>query len=203
MNTGFGVGAVLLVGTGAAFFMVKPTPADVYDMPVNAAYAKLARADFSGHNGDAIHSSGNGQNAVTWEQHGSFAAFSCNIHLDPLPDNAAKTKVAVNCDGGSAASGASEGMLHAMIRNEYIERVDATLNGRAFSKELAQGATASRWPGDGVDGSIGTAVGKAVQMQADVAREQNRVSQEVSEARAEHEANTPDSAQGAEPAPAN
>jgi len=66
------------------------------------------------------------------------------MHDDLAKEDADKTRVAVNCDGGSAGSGAAAGMEHAMIRNRVIEMVDATLKGRPFNPALASGATAAR-----------------------------------------------------------
>ena len=210
MNAGLSAGVALLVtAAGAALVFNKPQPADVFDMPVKTVYNKLTHVDFGplGEAGKALHTvrtaSGNGYNVVAWDQQGDFAAFSCKMHLTPLPDDAQKTKIAVDCEGGSAAAGAAEGMLHALVRNDYIERVDATLKGRPYNKELAQGATASRWPGDGVDGSIGTAVNKAIEMQADTAKLQREATESEIQSRADHAATTPDAAQPAEPVPAN
>ena len=204
MNAGMGAGiAFLATAAGAVFMFVKPQPADVYDMTVKTAYDRLTHADFGPHHGDPMTASGNGYNVVTWGQNGNFNSFTCKMHLDPLPNNKDKTKVSLDCFGASPAAGGADGMLHVMMRNEYIERIDATLKGRPFNKELAQGATAARWPGDGVDGSIGTAVNKAIQMQGDMAKLQREAEQAAIQSRAEHEASTPDSAQGAEPAPAN
>ena len=77
-------------------------------------------------------------------------------------------------------------MVHNMLRNEYIERVDATLTGRPYDKQLAMGATAARWPGDGVDGSMTTAVATAIKMDADMHKlreeEENYRKQEQSDA---------------------
>lgn len=210
MNAGLGTAiAFLVTAAGAALVFVTSEPADVYDMPISAAYARLTNVNFgaNAHGEDALHTvktaSGNGHDVVTWAQQGDFATFSCKMHLSPLPDDLQKTKVAVNCQGGSMAAGAAEGMVHAMMRNEYIERLDATLKGRPFDKQLALGATASRWPGDGVDGSLGTAINSSVQMQGDIARLQGNPNDTAPPARADHEATPPDNAQGAEPVVTN
>jgi len=152
--------------------------ADVYAMPVSEAYAKLIKVDFGplSEGEKALRTkktaSGNGRDQVVWQQGGDIAAFACKLDLAPLPDDTAQTKVTVTCGGGGAGSGAAAGMLHNLLRNEYIERVDATLTGRPYDKQLAQGATAYRWPGDGVDGSLAKATNDALKMQSDLKKMQ-------------------------------
>ena len=171
------------------FVFVEQKPADVYDMPVKDAYLKLSRVDFGeltrGQKAAGIEYSvsGNGKNTVYWTTQGSHVRQKCDLMLAPLPDDAGKTHVTVHCAGGSASAGAAAGMLHNSMRNTVIERVDATLTGRPFDKSRA-GETASRWPGDGVDGSYGTAVNTALKMDAEV-RKMQRDSQEYAAERAE------------------
>jgi hypothetical protein len=173
---------VMAVGTVATLGYVVGTrqPADVYAMPMNEVYAKLVKVDFGPPEGaeDVLHTKktarGNGSNRVTWTQIGDMAAFECKMDLAPLPDDAAKTHVTVTCGGGGAGDGAAAGMVHNMMRNAYIERVDATLTGRPFDKQLAVGSTASGWPDDGVDGSLATAQVKALEMDAEMRRQSNR-----------------------------
>ena len=74
----------------------------------------------------------------------------------------------------SGMAGAAAGMVHNMMRNAYIERVDATLTGRPFDKQLAVGSTASGWPDDGIDGSLATAQVKALKMDAEMRRQTSR-----------------------------
>ena len=170
------VGGFLAAAAGAVYFFGGQQPGDVYNMPVSEAYAKLTSVNFGqlGEGEKVLNTvktaTGNGKNKVVWAQQGDMAAFSCDLALAPLPDDAAKTHVTVTCEGGGAGDGAAAGMVHNMHRNAVIERVDATLTDRPFDRAKV-GTTASRWPGDGVDGSLGTAMGGALKMDADMHRE--------------------------------
>ncbi len=181
---------ILLAGCG------KP---DVYAMSRDQAYKRLNAAHIEP-SGDgpffrlATTVSGNGVNEVTWDASGSMAHHKCTMTL--AKEDADKTKVAVDCDGGSAGSGAAAGMEHAMIRNRVIEMVDATLKGRPFNPALASGATAARWPGDGVDGSMIGAMAGAIKMEGDIKRDIREMERKDKEYRAEVAAETPDDAQG-------
>lgn len=168
-------GVLVAVTAGLLYVFVDQKPADVFDMPVNAAYAKLQQVDFGplSEGQKVLHTvnkvSGNGSNQLTWTQTGDMARFSCKIDLAPLPENAARTHVQVTCEGGGAGDGAAAGMVHNMHRNSVIERIDATLTDRAYDPARI-GSTASRWPGDGVDGSLATAQKEALTMSQDFAR---------------------------------
>ncbi len=168
-------GGFVAVAAVLLYVFVEQKPADVFDMPVKDAYAKLTQVDFGPlSEGQKVLNtvnriSGNGQNRVTWTQQGDMARFECAIDLAPLPDDAAKTHVKVTCEGGGAGDGAAAGMVHNMHRNGVIERIDATLTGRPFDRAKI-GSTASRWPGDGVDGSLATAQKEALQMSHDMAK---------------------------------
>jgi len=181
---------LLLAGCG------KP---DVYAMSRDQAYKRLNAAHIEP-SGDgpffrlATTVSGNGVNEVVWDASGSMAHHKCTMTL--AKEDADKTRVAVNCDGGSAGSGAAAGMEHAMIRNRVIEMVDATLKGRPFNPALASGATAARWPGDGVDGSYVGAVAGAIKMDSDMKRDIRDMERRDKEEKAELAAETPDDAQG-------
>lgn len=147
---------------------------DEYGMSRKDAYDKLMTAKIESSETGPFHRlvttiDGNGGSEVTYDASGSMAHHACTMKLAELA--ADKTKVAVICQGGGAGDGAAAGMVHHMIRNRVIELVDATLKGRPFDPQLAEGSTAFRWPNDGVDGSIGTAAKDALKMEADIKRE--------------------------------
>lgn len=164
------VGGFVAVAAAAVYMFAKPRPADVYPLPIGEAYQKLSKAKFQTledgftvqlHATKSV--SGNGRDRITWNE----SAMSCNVALAPLPDDAAQTHVAVTCDGGAGAgAGAAAGFAHNLRRNEVIEKIDATLTGRAADPKRI-GSTAYRWPGDGVDGSYGTMVKSAIEMDAE------------------------------------
>ena len=164
--------ALLALAGGAVYFFASPKPADVYPMPMQEAYARLMAVDFGdmSEGEKALDTTktarGNGVSKVTWVHHGDMAHYECDMDLHPWSEDAAQTHVTVTCKGGGAGDGAAAGMAHNMFRNGIIERVDATLTGRPYDKQLAMGATAYRWPGDGVDGSLGKATGDALKMDA-------------------------------------
>lgn len=183
-----GVGFLAVAGA-AIYFFAAPQPADVYAMPIQEAYAKLVAVDF-GEMSDGEKTldtkktaSGNGTNQVTWVHRGDMAHYECVMGLRPLADDAEKTHVTVTCSGGGAGNGAAAGMAHKYFRNSIIERVDATLTGRPYDKELARGATAYRWPGDGVDGSLATATGGALKMDAEMRKMQSQSRQASSDSK--------------------
>ena len=169
MNIMYGVIAVVGVG-GVALMFANRQPADVYAMPVNEVYARLANVDFGslGEGERTLNTvktaRGNGTNMVTWTERGDMAGFECQLGMRPWEEDTNNTLVSVTCAGGGAGDGAAAGMVHNMHRNEVIERIDATLTGRQFSPERA-GAAAEGWPGDGVDGSLGAATDRAFEMQ--------------------------------------
>lgn len=183
----------LLAGCGAA---------DEYSLARKDVYVKLARIaiepsrtapwgmiDFDVH--------GNGLDMLTFGAEEDAVGFGCTVRLRALaPD---KTKIAVDCKkqtGGDAASG----MLHVMLRNNLIEVIDATLDGRPVDQTRAS-ATAAGWPGDGVDGSIGGAVGKSLKMDADMRRDLKQMKENAAADAAEQAVSQPDSAEGADPSP--
>ena len=165
-------GGFIVLAAGAVYFFGGGQSApDVYAMPVKQAYDTLRAAKIEP-SGTGMYFrlattvSGNGKNKVVFDGSGSHAHHNCEIALKPAEDPA-ETHVAVTCKGGGAGDGAAAGMVHNMIRNRVIEMVDATLTGREFDPGRAQGLTAARWPGDGVDGSLGGAMGEALKMEAD------------------------------------
>ncbi len=180
------IGAVLAAAV-LLFFFVKRQPADVYTMPVAEAYEKLVSIQFEpmSEGQKVLHTersiTGDGPGKLVWSEHGDMAALRCELTLAPLPNDAKQTHVTVTCEGGGAGEGAAAGMAHNMERDRVIEHVDAALTGRPFDPKRA-GATASRWPGDGVDGSLATATNKAMKMDAEA-----HAMQEEAQARATQE----------------
>lgn len=177
------VGSGLIVTTAALLYIfVEQKPADVYDMPPAQAYSLLANVTYEPLNegaraaGIERATKGNGSDKVTWITQGSHVYRECTLQLGPFEDDAARTKVTVQCGGGGAGEGAAAGMAHNLHRNNVIERIDATLTGRPYDLGRA-GATASRWPGDGVDGSFRTAAKTAIEMDREVREMQASSSQ--------------------------
>lgn len=203
MNVFAGLGFVVAAGA-VVYFFAKPQPADDYAMPVSAAYAKLSsvRGDPSSPDGAAFglasQVSGNGENVVYWASAGSMSSFRCELGLTPAQKNPDQTHVTVTCRGGSASDGAAAGIAHNMKRNRVIEMVDATLNGRPYDAYKAKGATASRWPGDGVEGGLGNAMVEAARMSAEVGEYQSQRARERDEPRRDY---TPPVGQGIPPRP--
>jgi hypothetical protein len=176
------VTCVFVGGTAAAlYFFVSPRPADVYPMPMSEAYTKLVHVDFGemGEGEKALDTTktakGNGKNKVTWIRKGDMSYQECKLDLAPLPEDAAQTHVTVTCEGGGVGDGAAAGMVHNLMRDMVIERVDATLTNRPYDKQRAS-ATASLWPGDGVDGSLATAQAEALKMDSEMHKLQNEAS---------------------------
>ncbi|MEL6877093.1 MAG: hypothetical protein AAGL68_03225, partial [Pseudomonadota bacterium] len=116
---------------------------------------------------------------IVWSNRGAHSSRTCEIKLSPFEDDAAQTHVAIDCKGGSMADGAAAGMTHRLHRESQIERIDSTLTGRPFDRTRA-GSTSARWPGDGVDGSYGTAVKTAIKMDHEM-REMQAQSRDDSE----------------------
>jgi hypothetical protein len=173
------VTCVFVGGTVAAlYFFVSPRPADVYPIPMSEAYTKLVHVDFGEMSeGEKVldttkTAKGNGKNKVTWIRKGDMSYQECALELAPLSDDAAQTHITVTCQGGGAGDGAAAGMVHNLMRDRVIERVDATLSNRPYDKDRAS-ATASRWPSDGVDGSLATAQAEALRMDSEMHKFQN------------------------------
>lgn len=166
--------AVLLVGTaiilGGAYYMHGGLrEANVYAMPVADAYQRLGSV--------VIAPSGTGPfgrlttvvtrnppNTVVWTASGSHAYHRCEIKVTPADPSS--SRIDLDCEGGSPSSGAAVRMERALIRKRVIEQIDATLEGRPFDPDRAQGATAARWPSSGEDASLGSAVSEAAEMDA-------------------------------------
>ncbi len=176
MNIFAGLGFVAVAGA-AVYFFASPRPADEFAMPVSTAYAKLSTAKLVPSSRDGVYYAldtkvfGNGTDKVTWEASGSMAYHKCSMALAPAGGKADQTHVTVTCEGGGAGDGAAAGMVHNMIRARVLEMVDATLTDRAFDSTRV-GATASRWPGDGVDGSLMHAQSEALKMSAEMGKMQ-------------------------------
>ena len=166
------VGGFAALAAGLLYVFVEQKPGDVYDMPVAEAYGRLSTVtlteDGKGPYGRlATNVAGNGSNQVTWSGSGAHASRRCALALKPFEGDAERTHVTVDCKGGGSPSdGAASGMAHNMHRNKVIELVDATLTGRAYDAAKVA-STSSRWPGDGVDGSLGTAMRQSLEMDRD------------------------------------
>ena len=185
---------ILMIGVALAavvlYFFVRQQPADVYSMPVAEAYQKLSAIQFEpmSEGQKVLHTersiTGDGPGKLIWSEHGDMAALQCELKLAPLPKDAKQTHITVTCEGGGAGDGAAAGIVHNMQRSRVIEHIDAALTGRPFDPKKA-GATASRWPGDGVDGSLATAAGKAIQMDAEAHKMQQEAEAAQEQARAQ------------------
>lgn len=182
--------AVPLAGCGAG---------DEYAMARKDVYVALARIAYEpspqapwGTTDFSVH--GNGFNSLRFGADPDAPGFGCTVRLTELAPE--KTKIAVECTR-ELAGVAVDGMLHNMLRNNLIEAIDSTLKGRPFDESRAN-ATAAGWPGDGVDGSIGHAVGEAVRMDAEMRRDRREMDAEAEEARREREVQ-PASGQGIDP----
>ncbi|MFM9935741.1 MAG: hypothetical protein ACKVOL_06040 [Novosphingobium sp.] len=172
---------------------------DVYAVSLTEAYKRLDSAEIEPSGNGVFYTldtsvSGNSADEVTWAAGGAMAAHSCTMRLKKVDDT--HTHVTVDCKGESPSSGAAAGMEHTMIRGRVIEMVDATLTGRKFDPSLANGVTAARWPGDGVDGSYAGAVSAAITMDADMRKEQRDAEAIAREREAQLIAERPDVAQG-------
>jgi len=183
------IGTVIMAAV-VMFFFVRQQPADIYSMPVAEAYRKLSAIQFEpmSEGQKVLHTersiTGDGPGKLIWSEHGDMAALQCELALAPLPKDTGKTHVTVTCEGGGVGDGAAAGIVHNMQRSRVIEHVDAALTGRPFDPKRA-GATASRWPGDGVDGSLATAASKAIQMDAEAHKMQEEAAQEQARAQAQ------------------
>lgn len=189
-NTALAISLLALSGCG------KP---DVYAVSLHEAYKRLDAAEIEPSGNGVFYTletsvSGNSADEVTWEAGGPMATYSCSMRLKKVDDT--HTHVTVDCKGGSPSSGAAAGMEHTMIRGRVIEMVDAALTGRKFDPALANGVTAARWPGDGVDGSYAAAVGTALKMDSDTRRDLREAEVEAREREAQAIAERPDLAQG-------
>jgi hypothetical protein len=148
--------------------------ANVYAMPPAEAYRKLASSHIQADGKTAFgpldySTSGNGDSKVYWNgSGGTFASSHCEAEITPEGSN--KSRIMAYCNGGSLSDGAAAGMVSGMQRKALIEHIDATLTGRPFDVQNAHGETAARWPSDArqPDGSYGTAVAGALQMERDI-----------------------------------
>jgi hypothetical protein len=156
MNLASVVGIVGVIGTGIYIYTSR-TPADVYPVPVDAAYAKLMAVDFGPMSEGEVAldtqktASGNGQNEVVWVHHGDMAHYECKMKLRAWPSDAAKTHVSVSCDGGGAGNGAASGMANNLFRNGIVKRVDATIRGIPFERGDVGNMGVAGFPDQGVD----------------------------------------------------
>ena len=175
------------------------------------AYIRLARVQIEPSKSAPFMSlempvSGNGLSTLRFGADDESYGFGCTAKLNEIAP--VKTKVTLTCDRGATeaiAHGAEDGVLHAMMRHRLIELIDATLKGRAYNVERAN-STAARWPGDGVDGSIGGAVAQALKMDAQMRRDLKDMKQMDADDRrgmSDRTAELPDAAQGSDPSYGN
>lgn len=151
-----------LLGGCSAFY----TPADQFAVPLDQARQKLAAVSIDGEKREFYGTMGIEASVVTnrqvkWTSDNGTAHYECLLNLAPLADDASQTHVAVKCSGGGGGDGAAAGMTHNMFRNNLIDLVDATLRGQSLADSRS---ASSRWPDDGVDGSMGKAMGDAIEM---------------------------------------
>jgi hypothetical protein len=192
----------LMISAALAALLAGCAPGDEYAMSRKDAYIKLAALTIDPSQkapfimlDQPVH--GNGLNRIVFGAEDDAPGFGCVANLSELAPE--KTKIALKCHG-AAGDGASNGMAHNMLRDRLIELIDATLTNRAYNPENAS-STASRWPGDGVDGSIGGAVGQAMKMDADMKRDMREMKAQDEESQREQAVNQPDSGQGYDPSP--
>jgi hypothetical protein len=158
------IGAAAIVGVGVYIKNPIGDP-NVYNMPVDAAYSKLAHSAIQPSGTGAFGrldtaTVGNGSNKVTWSARGSHASLE--------PAETSKTRVTVECEGGGAGDGAAAGMVLNMRISAAIEMVDSILKDRPYDPERARGATAARWPRQEVkNGNIFAAGAEAQRMNAE------------------------------------
>lgn len=171
---------------------------NLYPLPADQAYAKLVEAKIvpSGQGPFGrrpISVSGDGTSTVRWSI-AEVGIKMCEANI--AAEGADKSRITAFCSGGG--EGAAAGMMQNMNRSALIEHIDATLRGREYNPQLAQGATASGWPKDErqADASIGTAMGDALKMERDMKRS-------IKEGEAQQAADAAEAAQRAEEAKAH
>jgi hypothetical protein len=174
-------------------------PADEYQLTADEALAKLSAVSIDGakrsfYGTMGITASKVHPRQVKWVSSNGTAYYECLLGLAPVGDQQTATKVTVKCNGGGAGDGAAAGMTHNMFRNRLIELVDATLRGQPIEKSKG---IASRWPGDGVDGSPIKAAGAAIKMD----QEMRDSLAEAEERQADRASADPIDFGGEEPAP--
>lgn len=174
----------LIIGIGTLFvafvgWLTWPGTKDptLFDLPPAEAYQRLTTVSFPQGNGAPfgrldVKASGDGGENVVWAASGSHAAYLCNIRLAP-EENGAKTRVAINCDGGGAGDGAAAGFARNMTTGAAIGYLDATLKGYDYDPRRV-GQIASKWPGIETDPAkaYGEMTGSALKMQNDMMRAQ-------------------------------
>jgi hypothetical protein len=159
-----------LIAAGGVYMHGPIGEANVYAMPAEQAYEKLATTNIepsgTGPFGrlDTV-TSGDGKSSVTWTASGAHARIKCSATITPAE---AQSRVDVSCGGGGPSDGAAGGMLMKLTRNALIEHIDSTLTGRAYDPVLARGPTAGRWPEDVVHhAGYAEAVSQAHEMSAE------------------------------------
>ena len=165
-------GAVAILGGG--MWLKNPFGApNVYPLSPDIVYQRLMAVRekpsvSQDHGPSTVTASGEPGRKVDW----AFSSGSdCTVFI--APEGAGKSRLDVSCGGGSASDGAAASMVTGYRRNEVIELVDATLNGRPYDIHGAKGATAARWPADRVHhDSFVEASGAAIKMDAEMRQQQ-------------------------------
>ena len=181
----------VIVVSALAVLMAACGPGNVYKMTTQEAYDKLVAApvDHTPKGPFGVHevvAGGDGSTTVHWSAAGGFGGNLCEANLSP--EGADKTKVMVYCGGGG--EGAAAGMMQNMYRNAIIEHIDATLKGRAYEYQAAQGSTASSWPNDPrqADASMAGAAVDALKMEHEMRQDMKNYERDAEQDRLEQEA---------------
>ncbi len=177
--------------SGLALLVAACGPGNVYKMTTQEAYDKLVAApvDHTPKGPFGVHqvtAGGDGSTTIHWSAAEGFGTPLCEANL--TPEGTDKTKVMVYCGGGG--EGAAAGMMQNMYRNAIIEHIDATLKGRAFDYQAAQGSTASSWPNDPrqADASMAGAAVDALKMERDMQKDIRNMERDAEQDREESEA---------------
>ncbi len=131
-------GIVAMGAVGSAFVVDFRAPADEFAQSRARVYERLAAAPHhvaqdGAFHGNPVNVHGDGLGDLHWDSGGQ----ACTLKLARLAE--ASTRVAVACTGVDSASAGH-------LRQRVIELIDATLTGRPFNPQKADGATAYRWP---------------------------------------------------------
>lgn len=181
-----------VIGVAALALLVAACgPGNVYKMTTQEAYDKLVAAsvDHTPKGPFGVHqvtAGGDGSTTIHWTALEGSGTPLCEANL--APEGTDKTKVMVYC--GAGGEGAAAGIMQNMHRNAIIEHIDATLKGRAFDYQAAQGSTASSWPNDPrqADASYAGAAVDALKMERDMRKDMRNMERDAEQDREEREA---------------
>lgn len=136
-------GIVAMAALGSTYVVGFRPPADEFALSRAQVYERLAAAPLhaalphaardGAFHGLPVNVHGDGLADLRWDSGGQ----ACTLKLTRLAE--ASTRVAVACTGVDSASAGH-------LRDRVIELAEATLTGRAFNPQKADGATAYRWP---------------------------------------------------------